>query len=56
MDPHTPLPRCPTCGHPLRIVHVHGHGQCGACGTNIQPCCDGDFCTAGQPVPDRPSG
>ncbi|NBQ15238.1 MAG: hypothetical protein EBU31_11705 [Proteobacteria bacterium] len=49
-------PRCPRCGHPLRMVLVHGHGQCGTCGMNIQPCCDGDSCTAGQPTPERPNG
>ena len=24
------------------VVHVHGHGQCLSCNTNIQPCCAGD--------------
>ncbi|MFM8642449.1 MAG: hypothetical protein ACKOV8_10090 [Phycisphaerales bacterium] len=52
--PHAP--RCPFCGHPLRVVQVHGHGQCATCRTNVQPCCDGDSCTAGQPVPERPAG
>ena len=23
-------------------MQVHGHGQCRACGTNIEPCCSGD--------------
>jgi hypothetical protein len=22
-------------------VPVHGHGQCAACGTNVEPCCGG---------------
>ena len=22
-------------------MHVHGHGQCGNCGTNVDPCCSG---------------
>jgi hypothetical protein len=36
--------RCPFCGHPLRVVEVHGHGQCAVCCTNLQPCCDGERC------------
>ncbi len=23
------------------MVFVHGHGQCGRCGTNTEPCCSG---------------
>ena len=34
-------PRCSYCGAALVIVHVHGHGQCSACGTNVDPCCAG---------------
>ncbi|MCU0688994.1 MAG: hypothetical protein MUE97_04555 [Phycisphaerales bacterium] len=35
--------RCPMCGDgPVRIVHVHGHGQCARCGANIEPCCQPD--------------
>lgn len=37
-------PRCSACGHPSRVVWVHGHGQCATCGTNIEPCCDGAPC------------
>lgn len=33
--------RCPYCGAGLAIVHVHGHGQCAHCGTNVDPCCGG---------------
>ena len=33
--------RCPACGQAAAVVWVHGHGQCAACGTNIEPCCDG---------------
>jgi hypothetical protein len=33
--------RCPACGRPLQMVHVHGHGQCGYCGTTVEPCCAG---------------
>lgn len=33
--------RCPSCGHVAALVHVHGHGQCGHCGTNLEPCCSG---------------
>ncbi len=32
---------CPYCGAELAIVHVHGHGQCARCGTNLEPCCGG---------------
>ncbi|QTD47888.1 hypothetical protein [Sulfidibacter corallicola] len=33
--------RCPWCSTPLNIVWVHGHGQCAACGINMEPCCSG---------------
>ena len=33
--------RCPFCGAPLHLVHVHGHGQCARCGTNVEACCTG---------------
>jgi hypothetical protein len=33
--------RCPYCSARLRVVHVHGHGQCAVCGTSIDPCCTG---------------
>ena len=33
---------CPWCGSLRGVVHVHGHGQCLTCGTNIEPCCTGD--------------
>ena len=33
--------RCPYCASPLSVVQVHGHSQCAACKTNVQPCCDG---------------
>lgn len=33
--------RCPFCGARLEVVHVHGHGQCAHCGTNVDPCCAG---------------
>lgn len=32
---------CTYCGARLVIVHVHGHGQCSHCGTNVEPCCSG---------------
>lgn len=32
---------CPWCGAATIPVHVHGHAQCGGCGANIEPCCDG---------------
>lgn len=36
-----PPERCSYCGADLVVVHVHGHGQCQACGTNVAPCCSG---------------
>jgi hypothetical protein len=33
--------RCPVCARWLQMVHVHGHGQCVFCGTNVEPCCVG---------------
>lgn len=44
-------PACPACGVPLILVHVHGHGQCAQCGTNVEPCCSGagDEAEAAQP-------
>jgi hypothetical protein len=32
---------CTYCGARLVVVHVHGHGQCSHCGTNVEPCCSG---------------
>ena len=29
-------------------MHVHGHGQCAACGTNVEPCCGGAGGEAGE--------
>lgn len=37
----TDTPRCSYCGTLLLVVHVHGHGQCSVCGTNVDPCCAG---------------
>lgn len=31
---------CPRCGSSAGVVRVHGHGQCRACGANIEPCCE----------------
>ncbi len=36
-----PADRCPACGSACGVVHVHGHGQCAACGSNVDPCCSG---------------
>lgn len=33
--------RCPQCGAWVNLVHVHGHGQCSVCHTNVEPCCAG---------------
>lgn len=41
MTAASPTP-CPWCGSRRGVVHVHGHGQCAACGTNVEPCCAGD--------------
>lgn len=43
---------CPWCGsHPLVTVYVHGHGQCAACRTNLDPCCSGEReCDLSAPV------
>jgi len=36
--------RCPRCGTAAPLIHVHGHGQCSACGSNIHDCCQGSDC------------
>lgn len=41
MTPAAPTP-CPWCGSMRGVVHVHGHGQCLTCNTNVEPCCAGD--------------
>jgi len=41
MTPPAPSP-CPWCGSLRGVVHVHGHGQCITCNTNVEPCCAGD--------------
>jgi len=52
-------PRCPACGDsPLRLVAVHGHGQCARCGCNVEPCCQPDsitqICVSDEPRPVEP--
>ena len=44
-----PPERCGFCGHPLTIVWVHGHGQCGVCHINVVPCCNGEQATESAP-------
>jgi len=34
--------RCPYCGRAAELVWIHGHGQCSACGTNVDECCRGE--------------
>ncbi len=36
--------KCLFCGHPVRLIRVHGHYQCPCCKINALPCCDGDNC------------
>jgi transcription initiation factor TFIIIB Brf1 subunit/transcription initiation factor TFIIB len=36
--------RCPRCGSSAGLHYVHGHAQCGACGANIEDCCQGANC------------
>lgn len=40
-DPGALALRCPYCGYRGAAVHVHGHGQCARCHTNVEPCCGG---------------
>lgn len=41
--------RCLYCGQQAGIVWVHGHGQCAACGTNVDECCRGESYDGVQP-------
>ncbi|TVR28595.1 MAG: hypothetical protein EA390_11630 [Balneolaceae bacterium] len=41
--------RCLYCGQPAGLVWVHGHGQCAACGTNVDECCRGESCELEPP-------
>ena len=34
--------RCDYCGRITERVRVHGHEQCAFCGTNVEPCCNGE--------------
>ena len=36
--------RCPRCGSTAGLHYVHGHAQCGACGANVEDCCQGASC------------
>lgn len=36
--------RCLYCGQQAPLVWVHGHGQCAACGINVDECCRGESC------------
>lgn len=48
-----PADRCPACGSVCGVVHVHGHGQCASCGSNVDPCCSG---AAADTEADQPRG
>ncbi len=49
---HPDQQRCDFCGHPTKIVWVHGHGQCNVCGINVEPCCQGgETCPAESTTP-----
>jgi hypothetical protein len=45
--------RCHYCGYEGAVNAVHGHGQCGRCGTNIEPCCSGASAADEAAVTDR---
>lgn len=34
--------RCCYCGKEVKVIWVHGHGQCEHCKTNIDECCRGE--------------
>lgn len=40
--------QCVYCGQQAQIVWVHGHGQCAACGINVDECCRGESCEFDQ--------
>jgi hypothetical protein len=42
---------CPSCGAMAGVEEVHGHGQCRACGTNIEPCCAGNSADDARTAP-----
>jgi hypothetical protein len=45
--------RCSFCGHPVELIHVHGHYQCPICKTNALPCCDGDNCETNKMLDEQ---
>lgn len=45
---------CPACGRRAKVLWVHGHGQCTACGSAIEPCCEGAGEELDEPGSDRP--
>ena len=44
--PQGPENRCPRCQAPLKVIQVHGHGQCAHCKAVIDDCCQGETCSA----------
>lgn len=49
---------CPVCGRHALVLWVHGHGQCTACGSAVEPCCQGageELERAGSDRPPAPS-
>lgn len=41
-DVNKDLCRCLVCGQIVKLVFVHSHYQCPACGNNVLPCCEGE--------------
>ena len=49
IHPQVPENRCPRCQSPLKMVQVHGHGQCMYCKAVIDDCCQGETCQVLSP-------
>ena len=44
--------RCPMCATVLRVIWIHGHGQCATCEINVDHCCGGAPLNQAQIVRD----